>query len=73
MAKKPKYTKQDGFASVAKSLRDFGYPDCTSQMIADTYEAMKRGDDKMPHGIIGMFAERQLAEVRETFDAMPEA
>lgn len=67
-----RYTKQDGFEAVARSLREFGYPDATAQMVSDTYSAMKKGDADMPHGIIGMFAERQIDEVREKFDSLPD-
>lgn len=66
------YTKQDGVRAVANSLREFGYPGCTSDMVADTYVAMKRGDEIMPHGIIGMFAQRQIEEVGDKFDKLPD-
>lgn len=68
------YTKQDGFEDVARSLREFGYPDASAQMVADTWAAMKEGksDADLPHGIIGRFAERQLEEVRDQFDALPD-
>lgn len=68
------YTKRDGFESVATSLREFGYPDATAAMVADVYAAMKEGKTggQLPHGIVGMFAERQIEEVREKFDALPD-
>ena len=51
--------------SVAKSLREYGYPDTSAAMIADVFEAMKAGkqDAELPHGIIGRFAESQLRDV----------
>lgn len=52
-------------AAIAKSLRKFGYPDVTTKMIGDCWDAYARGDSEMPHGIVGMFAERQLDEVAE--------
>lgn len=69
---RPEYTQKDGFEAVAKSLREFGYPDATASMVADTWAAMKAGKQSsaMPHGIIGRFAERQLDEVRETFETL---
>lgn len=75
MARRKGYTKQDAFEAVAKSLREFGYPDATASMIAEVYAAMKEGKTGMdlPHGIVGMFAERQIEEVREEVDALPEA
>jgi hypothetical protein len=68
---KVNYTKRDGFEAVARSLREFGYPDATAQMVAETYTAMKRGDP-LPHGIVGMFAEGQIKEVWEKFDTLPD-
>jgi hypothetical protein len=65
------YTLSDAYEAVARSLRQFGYPDATAGMIRETHEAMKRGDERMPHGIIGMFAQRQLDEVREKLDQLP--
>lgn len=58
------------YETVARSLREFGYPDCAAQMIRDTHEAMKRGDETMPHGIIGMFAQRQLEEAGEALNRL---
>lgn len=66
-------TKKDGFESVAKSLREFGYPDASAEMVEATWNAMERGDDEMPHGVVGMFAKSQLDEVRERFRELPDA
>lgn len=60
-------TKRKACESVAKSLRDFGYPDCTADMIETCLDAWKDGkrDMELPHGIIGAFASRQFDEVEE--------
>lgn len=51
------------YEAIARSLREFGYPDVTAQMIRETDEARKDGKPKTePHGIISMFARRQLDE-----------
>lgn len=50
------------YAAIAQSLRDFGYPDVTARMVEDTHGAMQRGE-QLPHGIIGMFAARQLKDL----------
>lgn len=51
--------------AIGKSLREFGYPDVTTQDIADCWDAYERGDKTMPHDVVGMFAERQLDEIAE--------
>lgn len=58
-----RYSLTDAFETVARSLREFGYPDVQRAMIRDVFDAMKRGDETMPHGIVGMFAQRQMEEV----------
>ena len=52
------------YRAIAKSLREFGYSDVTGEMIAEVHAAMKLGDP-LPHGIIGMFAQKQLRECEE--------
>ena len=71
MAKKT-HTQGSCFETVAQSLRTFGYPSATAQMIKDTWDAMESGKEghDLPHGIIGMFAESQLNEVRKEVRAM---
>ena len=61
-------TKNQACGKVAKSLREFGYPDCTTAMIADCLDAWLGGkrDLELPHGIIGAFASRQFDEVEDT-------
>jgi hypothetical protein len=60
-------TKHGACAKVAKSLREFGYPDCTADMIRECLDAWLTGkrDLELPHGIIGAFASRQFDEVEE--------
>ncbi len=65
--RKQKVTKEQVYEAVAKSLREFGYPDATADMIKDTHVALaegKTGSD-LPHGIVGMFAEKQIGEAVE--------
>lgn len=70
MAKKP-YTLRDAYEAVARSLRDFGYSDASAEMVRATHEAMRAGKAEMPHGVIGMFAQRQLEEVRSRLEQLP--
>lgn len=67
MRKNHTMTRSGVAASVAKSLRDFGYPDCSTAMVKACLDAWldgKRGVT-FPHGVIGMFAGRQFDEVEE--------
>ena len=67
--------KQYTFETIAKDLRQFGYPDTTTEMIEETFNAMvegKSGSD-LPHGIISMFAENKLRDVAEHFPELPES
>lgn len=50
------------YGGIARSLREFGYSDVTAAMVADVHAAMKAGEP-LPHGIIGMFAQKQLADI----------
>lgn len=72
MARKREISKHQICLSVAKSLRDFGYPDVTSEMISECLDAFVQGkrDMGLPHGIIGAFASRQFAEVEEANPGM---
>lgn len=60
-------TKSGVCGKVAKSLREFGYPDCTTTMVEECLDAWLTGkrDMALPHGIIGAFASRQFDEVEE--------
>ena len=68
MAKKKfQHTKATACETIARSLHEFGYPDTTGPMIEEVLTAWmdgKRGEE-LPHGIIGRFAERQIAEVED--------
>lgn len=73
MARK-NYTLGMAMEAIAKSLREFGYPDTTATMIREIYDAWlsgKRGTD-LPHNIIGMFAERQFEEVADDLKKLPD-
>jgi hypothetical protein len=65
MAKSKTYTRNDAAASVARSLREFGYPDATTEKMREVLDAWLDGkrDDDLPHGILGMFAGRQFEDV----------
>ena len=52
------------FAAIARGLREFGYPDVTAAMIAEVEAAWRKGEP-LPHGVIGMFAERDFNECEE--------
>lgn len=60
-------TKNQACQKVAKSLREFGYPDVTAAMIEECLDAWLTGkrDLELPHGVIGAFASRQFDEVEE--------
>ncbi|KKM95725.1 hypothetical protein LCGC14_1185370 [marine sediment metagenome] len=57
---------EEGYKEIARNLREFGYPDATTQMIRETHEAMQNGA-KLPHGIIGMFAKAQIERYPKIF------
>lgn len=60
-------TKTDACATVAKDLREFGYPDCSTQMIREVLDAWLEGkrEEDLPHNIIGRFAGRQFDDIEE--------
>lgn len=66
-----KYTLNNAMEAVAKSLRDFGYPDADAQKMREVFDAWKDGKE-LPHGILGMFAERQFEEVKDQILKLPE-
>ena len=68
---KKTYTLQTAYETVARSLREFGYPDASADMVKATHDAMKAGNPKMPHGIVGMFAQSQLQEAGTALDNLP--
>ncbi len=57
-------TNESVYAAIARNLREFGYADVTAKMVRDTHDAMSSGTT-LPHGIVGMFAKRQLVEAQE--------
>lgn len=65
--KKSTYTRHDMCVPVARSLREFGYPDVTTETIAEVLDAWIDGkrEHDLPHGVIGMMAGRQFDEVEE--------
>lgn len=71
MARRQPYTINSAYEAVARSLREFGYPHASAEMVRDTHAAMKAGAAEMPHGIVGMFAESQLKEAGEALDRLP--
>lgn len=59
------YTLADAMESVAKSLREYGYPDVTAAMVREIYDAYETGKrfPDLPHSVIGGFAQSQFDEV----------
>lgn len=53
-------TPEKVYDAIRDNLREFGYPSVTSDMLREIHEAMVRGEKKLPHGVIGMFAEDQI-------------
>lgn len=49
------------YEAIARSLREFGYSDVTAEIVRETDEHF----GEHPHGIVSMFAEKQLTEARE--------
>lgn len=76
MARK-RMTKTSACETVAKDLREFGYPDVTGTMIREVLDAWLAGTDeaKLPHGIVGMMAARQFDDAERirpgTMKALP--
>ena len=65
--KKSPMTRAEFCRPIAKALQEFGYSSVTPEQCAEVLTAFlegKRGRD-LPHGVIGMFVERQLNEVEE--------
>ena len=61
-----------GLEAAAKGLVEFGYPDATAAMIREAHTAWQAGED-LPHGIIGMFAERSFDDHPEIFGTQGDA
>lgn len=60
-------SKHQVCSSVARSLREFGYPDVTTEMISECLDAFNNGkrDTALPHGVIGALASSQFEEVED--------
>lgn len=69
-SRKP-YGLSDAMEAVARSLREFGYPDVTAPMIREVFDAWEAGKKPLPHGVVGMFAERQFDEVADKLKTLP--
>lgn len=54
-----------GFEAQARSLREFGYPDVTADMVRQAHEKWVAGQEASE--IIGMFCERAFEEHPEIF------
>ena len=66
-----KITLSDIYETIARSLREFGYPDATAATVRETHAAMKSGEG-IPHGIVGRFAEGQLIDYGNELDRLEE-
>lgn len=53
------------YEAIAKSLREYGYPDVTAAMVEEIHEAKRAEEAVLPHGIVGMFADSQLDDAIE--------
>ncbi len=49
--------------AIAEAMQHFGYRDVTAEMVRDIDEG---SSEELPHGVISMFATRQLEEARES-------
>ena len=60
-------TKSQLCNAIARSLREFGYPDALGEMIEETMTAWLAGKrfPDLPHGVIGAMAERQFQELAD--------
>ncbi len=68
-------TQKAAHEVIAESLREFGYPDATADMIREVHEAMRPHQSSpevdLPHGVVGLFAESQIKEAWEFLEALP--
>jgi len=55
--------EQQVYEAIAEAIQHFGYRDVTAEMVRDIDEG---SSEELPHGVISMFASRQLEEARET-------
>jgi hypothetical protein len=66
-------TLDTGMEAVARSLREFGYPDVTAKMIREIYDQWVTGKrfPALPHGVIAGFAQSQFEEHADMLAALP--
>lgn len=57
-------TRKQVTDAMAKSMREFGYPDVTSEM-ADEILTAYLAVEALPHGVVGMFLKSQMDELTE--------
>ena len=55
--------EQQVYEAIAEAMQHFGYRDVTAKIVRDIDEG---SSEELPHGVISMFATRQLEEARET-------
>ncbi len=54
--------EEEIYEAIAEAMRHFGYRKVTADLVRDIDEG---SDSEIPHGVISMFATRQLEEARE--------
>lgn len=52
------------YERIARSLRDFGYPDVTAEMVKECVSAYHDGSP-MPHGVVGVIIKTRLDAERD--------
>lgn len=55
----------EGFLAVTRSLREFGYPSVTTEMVKEAHRKWKAGEE--PEGIIEMMSTRQFEDYPKIF------
>lgn len=67
MSRHTTMSKATACSKVAKSLREFGYPSVGTDDIIQVLDAWLAGkrDHDLPHGVVGMMAQRQFDEIEE--------
>jgi len=55
-----------GFQAQARSLREFGYPSVTAELVAEHHAAWKRGENR-PTDVIFMFNKKAFEDYTEIF------
>lgn len=67
-----KPTLNDALSAIARSLREFGYPDASDEMIREIWDAYQAGNrnNELPHGIVGMMAGAQFNDNAEWMEKL---